>query len=260
MKLKKSVLSRLTARVVLAGLPVALILPGCLNSQRAKGPGASGTPAASETTIREPSAKPGINDPYEDPDVDQWIKRFESESREIAKHRDCIVASVGLRPGMVIADIGAGTGLFALPFAERVGSEGKVLAVDIVPEFLELIRERAVVANRRNVQTVLCEENSVSLPPASIDLAFICDTYHHFEYPRSTMGSVHRALRPGGELLVIDFERIPGQSREWILNHIRAGRDITMQEILAAGFALDDEQPDAAFLEENYFLRFRKKD
>ncbi len=206
----------------------------------------------------EHSVKPGINAGYDDPDIDTWIKRFESEERGIFTHRERIVDSLGLRSGMVVGDIGAGTGLFVPLFSQAVGSDGKVLAVDITPDFLDLIRARSLKAGLRNVQTVLCAEDSVTLPPASIDLAFICATYHHFEYPQSTMSSVHRALRPGGEVVIIDLARIPGQSREWTLKHVRAGEEAVVKEMRASGFALTDDQPDDSYLEENYILRFRK--
>ncbi len=204
------------------------------------------------------SVKPGINEAYENPDVDKWVARFESEGREVFKHRQRIVEALGIKPGTVIGDIGAGTGLFIPLFSETVGAAGKVVAVDIVPEFLQLIRTRARRQNLRNVQTVLCGEDSVALPPASIDFAFVCDTYHHFEYPRSTLSSIHTALKPGGRLIVIDFKRIKGESRKWILNHVRAGRKTVTAEIAAAGFTFADDQPQASYLEENYMLRFRK--
>jgi ubiquinone/menaquinone biosynthesis C-methylase UbiE len=206
------------------------------------------------------SVKPGINDAYRQPDLDveTWVNRFESESREIFKHRRRIVDSLGIQPGMVLGDIGAGTGLFTPLFSEAVGPTGKVLAVDITPAFLELIRTRARELRLRNVQTVLCDEDSTRLSPGSIDMAFVCDTYHHFEYPKATLASIHRALKPGGRLIVIDFERVPDKSREWIIDHVRAGREVVTAEIVAAGFAVDDDQRDDSYLEENYILRFRK--
>ncbi len=250
----KKAAMQLTARCIVLSALLTLPDAGCRSTGRAPTPIArhSGGPA------RGQSVKPGINDSYKDPDVDQWIARFESESREIFKHRQRIVAVLGIKSGMVLGDIGAGTGLFTPLFSEAVGAGGKVVAVDIVPEFLQLIRTRARQQNHRNVQTVLCEEDSVTLPPASIDLAFVCDTYHHFEHPRSTMSSIHRALKPGGWLIVIDFKRIYGESRKWILNHVRAGRKTVTAEVLAAGFTLADDQPQASYLEENYMLRFRK--
>jgi len=214
---------------------------------------------ACRSASHEVSVKPGINQPYENPDVDTWVKRFEGESREIFKHRQRIMDALGAKPGMVVADVGAGTGLFEPFLSEAVGEHGTVWAVDIVPEFLELIRTRAGERGLTNVRTLLCAEDDVRLGPASVDMVFASDTYHHFEYPVSTLTSIHRALRPGGQFVIIDFDRVPGKSREWILDHVRAGKEAVIEEIRSAGFTLV-EQIDAPYLEENYFLRFRKVD
>lgn len=201
----------------------------------------------------EASVKPGINDSYfNDPDVKKWMERLEAEDREIFVRRDEVVARVGIKPSMVVADVGAGTGVFTLLFAKQAR---QVLAVDIMPEFLAHIRASAEAERMTNVETVLCREDDVALPEQSIDLAFLCDTYHHFEYPKSSLASIHRALRAGGELVLIDFIRIEGKSRDWILEHVRAGQETVTSEIQAAGFELVDTQ---SFLAENYFLRFRK--
>ncbi|HEY3246619.1 MAG TPA: class I SAM-dependent methyltransferase [Phycisphaerae bacterium] len=160
---------------------------------------------------------------------------------------------------MVVADVGAGTGLFTEPLARAVGPKGKVIAVDIVPLFLEHIRQRAAEAGLSNVSTVLCKEDSVEVPADSIDLAFVCDTYHHFEYPKSTLRSIHTALRAGGQLIIVDFKRIPGVSRAWVLEHVRAGQDEVTAEIRAAGFELVSQGSEAPYLDENYLLRFRKR-
>ncbi len=208
---------------------------------------------------QEASVKPGINDKFLDPGlkVEEWTEKFETESREIFHFREQIVQAVGIKPGMSVADVGAGTGLFTLPFSKAVGSEGKVYAVEIAKNFLEHIKARAKRAEAENVQTVLCTEKSVELPEASLDLAFICDVYHHFEYPQATMESLHRALKPGGELVVIDFKRIPGESSEFILGHVRAGQEVFEREIAAVGFEKVDEVK--GLLKENYFVRFRRK-
>lgn len=206
----------------------------------------------------EASVSPGVNEPYKNAKVDVWVERFEGESREIYKQRDRIAAAVGLKPGLVVADIGAGTGLYTMMFADLVGPTGKVFAVDITPEFIELIKQRARQRGSVNVEPVLCAEDSVKLPPDSVDVAFVCDTYHHFEYPKSTLRSIQEALRPGGELIVVDFDRVPGKSRQWVLDHVRAGREAVTREIEAAGFTLTREQPGYGFLEENYILRLRK--
>jgi ubiquinone/menaquinone biosynthesis C-methylase UbiE len=206
----------------------------------------------------EQSVKPGINDKFLDPalKVQEWTEKFETESREIFHQRNEIIASVGLKPGMKVADVGAATGLFTLPFAKAVGVGGKVYAVEIARNFLTHIRARAQKANVANVETILCTERSVELPEGSIDLAFICDTYHHFEYPRASLASLHKALKPGGEFVLIDFKRIPGESSDFVMGHVRAGQEVFEAEITAAGFEKVGEVKDV--LKENYFVRFRK--
>lgn len=206
-------------------------------------------------TAQEKSVRPGINDPFKDPDLPKYLGTFEGESREIFTHRQEIVAACRLKPGMRVADLGAGTGLFTRLFAPLVGPEGKIYAVDIAQKFLDHIDKTCKDAGIKNVTTVLCRQDSVELPAESVDFAFICDTYHHFEFPQRTLASLHRALKPEGQLVVIDFHRIPGVSREWTLNHVRAGQDVFVKEIEEAGFKRIDE---AKFLKENYLVRFQR--
>jgi ubiquinone/menaquinone biosynthesis C-methylase UbiE len=200
-----------------------------------------------------------LNARFLDPDLDveRFVELFEGESREIAVHRDAIVAVIDLAPGASVADIGAGTGLFLEPFAAAVGPGGLVYAVDISPGFVEHMLARAEAAGLTQVRPVLCTERSVELHPGSVDVAFVCDTYHHFSHPADTLASIRRALRPHGLLVVVDFERDPATSREWVLDHVRAGSAETIREIEAAGFRLLD-RPTPPGLTENYVLRFRR--
>jgi len=211
-------------------------------------------------TMAQPqSVKPGINDPFKDPKlkVEEWAERFETESREVYHHRHQIVQASGVKPDSTVADVGAGTGLFTMLFADAVGPSGKVLAVDIAPPFLAKIRERAKAAGRPNVETLLGTDKDTKLPAGAVDLAFICDTYHHFEFPADMLASIHRGLKPGGLLVLVDFQRIPGKSSDWVMGHVRAGKETFLEEIIAAGFELVDETD---FLKENYLVRLRKRD
>ncbi|MCZ6895058.1 MAG: methyltransferase domain-containing protein [Gammaproteobacteria bacterium] len=206
----------------------------------------------------EASVSPGVNRQYLRPDVNvaEWVDRFEGESREIHALRHAIADAVGIEAGDVVADVGAGTGLFVPLFAARAGSDGHVYALDIAPKFAAHIRDRVDEAGLAGVSVVLSQERSITLPRDSIDIVFLCDVYHHLEYPQTVLGSIRHALRPSGRLVVIDFERIPGATRPWILGHVRAGRETVVEEIQAAGFIL--EEMDAVDgLQENYFLRFR---
>ena len=206
----------------------------------------------------EQSVKPGINDSWKSDNIRPLIQRLEAESREIFIESDTIAAAVGLLPGMEVADVGAGSGFMAQIFAKIVGEEGRVYAVDINQTLMERLATAAEVEGVPNLETVVCGEKSVDLPPGSVDLVFVCDTYHHFEYPRNTLHSIHQALRPGGQLVVVEFHRIPGTSRDWVLDHVRAGEDVFTAEIVGAGFDLINRHY-LPQLEENYMLRFRKR-
>ena len=209
-----------------------------------------GTPLLAQ----QESVRPGINDSFRDPDPQKFAARFEVESREVFAKRVEIVAELGLKPGMVIADVGAGTGLFTREFAAKLGRDGRVLAVDISKNFLEHIRRTTREKGLLNVETVLCSDDSTKLPQDSVDAVFICDTYHHFEYPAKTMTSVRKALKPGGKVYVIDFHRIEGKSSEWTMNHVRAGQKVFEAEILEAGFRRVRQVE--GVLSDNYMLVF----
>lgn len=216
----------------------------------------AGLPALS-VPAQEKSVRPGINKPFENPDLSKWVNTFETESREIYAQRKAIVAACRLRPGMAVADVGAGTGLFTRLFAAEVGERGRVYAVDIAPKFIAHIERTCRDAGLRNVVGVVCTPTSACLPAGSVDLVFICDTYHHFEYPSRTMASIHQALRPGGRLVLVDFKRIPGVSSDWVLGHVRAGQEVFTREIESAGFRVAAEP---RILKENYSLVFERLD
>jgi predicted methyltransferase len=206
---------------------------------------------------QEKSVKPGINKPFENPDVTDFIKRFETDSREVYAKREAIVAALGLRPGLAVADLGAGTGLFTRLIAERVGPQGKVYAVDIAQPFLEHIAAESKKRGQTQVETVRCPPDATNLPPNSIDLAFMCDVYHHLEYPVKTLESLRQALRPGGQFVVVEFDR-RDDSSAFVREHVRADKATFLEEIEAAGFERIDSGNMPA-LKENFVARFRKK-
>lgn len=221
--------------------------------------GASGFGQFKHTGLLEDRAdvQPGINDSWKSSDIDPLIGRLERDDREIYRERENLAALVGPPAGAVVADVGAGSGFMAEEFSKLVGESGRVLAVDINSTMLAHLADRAKRRGLDNLQTQVCTETSTQLDPDSVDLVFICDTYHHFEYPKSTMKSVHEALRPGGQLVVVDFRRIPGESEPWMLEHVRAGEDVFRQEILEAGFELINAHY-PPYLKDNYVLRFVK--
>jgi len=201
---------------------------------------------------QEKSVNPGINKPFEKPKLEEWVERFEGEGRDLYDHRHEAVEACRIKPGMVVADIGAGTGLFTRMFSALVGPKGKVYAVDISEEFIRHVEADGL----NNVVGVVCQPDSVNLPNSSIDLAFICDTYHHFEFPQKTMRSIHRALKPGGQVILIDFHKIKGRSTDWVMSHVRADQEVFTREIEEAGFRQVEEKDD--LFKESYFVRFEK--
>lgn len=202
---------------------------------------------------------PKINAPFRKPNVKDYVKRFEAEDRENYAHRHEIVAALALKPGMAIADIGAGTGVFTRLFADKVGPTGKVYAVDIARPFLDHIAAESKKRGQGQVVTVLCSQEATNLPAGSVDVAFLSDVYHHLEKPEKTLASIRQALRPGGRLVVVEFDRVPGRSSEFVLNHVRASQAVFRKEIEDAGFAVLPT-PDAPKLKENFFLAFEKRD
>lgn len=206
---------------------------------------------------QEPRVRPDVNRPFVAPDFQQWVARFERPGREVYDQRHQIVAATGVKAGMTVADIGAGTGLFTRLFAERVGASGTVYAVDISKVFVDEILRLSKEQGLRNVKGVVDSSTDVGLPPQSIDTAFICDTYHHFEDPLETMQSIRRALKPGGQVIVIDFRKIPGVSTAWVMGHVRADQAQVVREIESTGFRLVE---DSDLLKSNYFLRFARRD
>lgn len=198
---------------------------------------------------------PAINAVYEDPDFDAWDRAFERPGREVYDRREEIVALSGVTQGMTVADLGAGTGLFTLLLAEKVGPEGRVYAVDVSEEFVTHVIARARRQGLEQVRGIVNSQTSTELPDTSVDLVFMSDTYHHFEHPEAMLASIQKALRPGGTLVVIDFRRESGVSSEWVMGHVRAGKETVINEVESVDFRLVSDEE---LLRENFFLRFVK--
>jgi len=203
----------------------------------------------------EQSVRPGINRHFEDPNWQQWVSTFERPGREVYDQRHAIVAASRVRPGMSIADIGAGTGLFTRLFATAVEPDGTVYAIDIASTFIDNILRTCREQGLLNVKGIVNTPVDIGLPANAIDLAFITDTYHHFEYPQQTLASIHQALRDEGRIIIIDFRRDPRISSKWVMGHVRGNREQVIQEVQEAGFRLLDDKP---LMRTNYFLEFVK--
>lgn len=212
--------------------------------------------ANSSLFAEEQSVRPGVNRYYQDPDFATWVERFEREGREVFDHREAIVKALDIKPGMWVADVGAGTGLFSKAFSQVVGNNGKVYAIDISAGFIKNILQISKELKLNNLVPILNTPKTIGLRKDVVDMVFTCDTYHHFEYPNTMLQSIRRSLKKEGQLVVIDYRKQPGISSDWVMNHVRANKQTVIREVEANGFKLQREHN---LLTENYFLVFVKK-
>lgn len=252
---------------------VALVLSGCAAS--AASTSATTPVAAAADTAPAPETSPASSPAAAAPEPpviagapasinEGWVKTnpekasetLEKEDREVFAHRDAVTAVLRLRPGERVADIGAGTGFFVKLFADEVGPEGRVYAIDIAPALVDGIERWANADRVEQVRAVLGAADDPKLEAGSVDVVFICDTYHHFEDPVTLMGRVKSGLQPGGRLYVLDFERTPDTSPDWILEHVRAGKETVVEELTSMGFVFVQEH-EIEGLVENYLIELR---
>ncbi|MEJ1931854.1 class I SAM-dependent methyltransferase [Nostoc sp. NIES-2111] len=130
-----------------------------------------------------------------------WLER---PSREAEEQPSTLINSLNLQADDVVADIGAGTGYISLQIAPLL-TAGKVFAVDIQPEMLEILEFLKQEKNITNVEPILATSDNPHLPPDSVDLALMVDAYHEFEYPREVMQGIVNALKPGGRVVLVEY-------------------------------------------------------
>ena len=131
-----------------------------------------------------------------------WLERPERASEE---QPHLVIEALEIKPGQTIADLGAGSGYYSFRIAPLVGPTGKVLAIDIAPEMLEAIAERARREKIANVTTVRSSARDPNLQPRSVDLLFMVDVYHELEFPYEVMTQVRASLKPGGRVALIEY-------------------------------------------------------
>jgi ubiquinone/menaquinone biosynthesis C-methylase UbiE len=133
-----------------------------------------------------------------------WLNRPERAQEE---NPDGALDALAIRAGMVVADVGAGTGYMSLRLARRVGTSGKVYANDIQPEMLRRLRENAAKAGLANIETVQGEEADPKLPADRMDLVLLVDVYHEFSKPRQMIDKIRESLKPDGRLVLLEYRK-----------------------------------------------------
>lgn len=131
-----------------------------------------------------------------------WLTR-DSRDRE----EDChtMLAALKLKPGDTVCDLGSGNGFYTLKLAKLVGDKGRVLAVDIQREMLELLKDRATEEKITNIEPVLGGLTDPKLPEASVDLVLLVDVYHEFSHPEQMLAAIRRSLKPAGRVALVEF-------------------------------------------------------
>ena len=131
-----------------------------------------------------------------------WLERAEREQEE---RTDLLLPELRLTPGMRVADVGAGTGYIARRMARLVGPSGKVYAVDVQPEMIRMLRDTAAKDGLTQIEPVLATATDTKLPAASVDLVIMVDVYHELEFPYEVLGSIVKALKPGGRVVFVEY-------------------------------------------------------
>ena len=133
-----------------------------------------------------------------------WMDRV---SRDAEESPDRALSVIDVRPGMTVADIGAGSGYMTLRVAPLVGATGKVYATDIQPALLRLLQQKLGEGDVSNVEVVLGSETDTGLPDHSIDIALLVDVYHEFQHPKEMLRSIRQSMKPGGQLVLIEYRK-----------------------------------------------------
>lgn len=191
------------------------------------------------------------------PNVMEYLDRLDRPERDHDQKPAQVVDALELKPGMHVADLGAGSGYFTRRFVEAVGETGKVYVIDVEPEALKYVEESLIRMHRRfEAEFILARPDNPKIPVESVDLIFVCDTYHHLEDRADYFRNVKTSLKPGGRIALIDFyhdER--SGDLDFPKRHL-VPREKVIEEMTAAGYRLAKEH---RFLPKQYFLEFTRE-
>ncbi len=166
----------------------------------------------------------------------EWIDLLERPGRIAGLKRDEVVARLKLRPGNIVADIGAGAGAFSLQLARAVAPSGKLLAVEIEQGLLDRINQVARQENVSNVQTVLGEFDDPNLPTRQVDMAFIHDVLHHIENRAAYLKTLASYMKPNARIAIIELDKTRPDVPHRDQPEMQVGKEQVKQWLAAAGF------------------------
>ncbi|HEX8916633.1 MAG TPA: methyltransferase domain-containing protein [Humisphaera sp.] len=244
------------ATFLLAGLPLLVIAPGAGADAPASAPSAAPASQPAYTYLKRRSPD-GIGKVYMGREIAQvmghlgagWLERPEREREEQPRRA---IEMMALRPTDVVADIGAGSGYFSFRIAALV-PRGKVLAVDIQQEMLDLVAKRAKEAGVANVEPVLGTITDPKLPDAGVDVVLMVDAYHEFDHPQEMMTAIVKALKPGGRVVQIEYR---GEDPDVPIKRLHKMTEAQAKlEMAAVGLEFVENKPG---LPQQHLLVFRK--
>lgn len=182
---------------------------------------------------------------------------MEAPDRSSWQKPEAVLQALALRPGERVADIGAGTGYFAVPIAEAVGPSGRVYAVDVARQMIDYLSDRIRRERIGNIAPILAPSNNPTLPAKGVDTVLIVNTYHHLDDRASYLAHLDKALAPGGRIVIIDFVPRPREERGFGPPlGMQLSRETVDDELSQAGF-IPAEVHD--FLPEQYFVEYRRR-
>ncbi|WP_447973236.1 class I SAM-dependent methyltransferase [Nitrospira sp. Kam-Ns4a] len=211
-------------------------------------------PASQPAVAQHSDAPQEHGRPRQPTDLQQYLRDLDSPSRDEYQKPAQVIEALGLKPGMAVVDLGAGSGYFTRRFAEVVGTEGTIYAVDVEREMLAYV-ERSLPQRpaRAKVELILASPEDPKLPPASTDLIFLCNVYHHLEERTTYFTRLMPALRPGGRVAIIDFYHDERSGNVGFPRRHLVARETVIEEMARAGYRLAREH---RFLPRQYFLEF----
>lgn len=183
-------------------------------------------------------------------DIDHWIRMFEDPARDAWQKPAEVIKAMRLEPGDVVVDLGAGTGYFTRRFALAVAPSGRALGLDIEPGMVRQMEDEAERLGLGNYEARVVKSDDPQLPPQSVDVVFLCNTYHHISDRVRYFRNIARSLKPGGRVINVDFykETDFGPPREH-----KMARAVVEKEMTMAGYRLIRSHD---ILPRQYFLEF----